>query len=63
MQQSRRATPYPPGWEIPAACSIAALTVLALAAHLARAIANLLAGGDWTWTPQDQLVTALRDRS
>lgn len=59
MQQSRRATPHPPGWEIPATCAIAALTVLALAAHLARAMANLLAAGDWTWTPQDQLVTAL----
>lgn len=59
MQQSRRATPHPPGWEIPVACVLAALTVIALAAHLARVIANLLATGRWTWTPQDQLVTAL----
>lgn len=59
MQQSRRATPHPPGWEIPAACVLAALTVLAMAAHLARAVANLLATGSWAWTPRDQLVTAL----
>ncbi|HMM94026.1 hypothetical protein [Phycicoccus sp.] len=59
MQQSRRATPHPPGWEISAACAIAALTMLALAAHLARAVANLLATGRWTWPQQDQLVTAL----
>ena len=59
MQQSRRSTPHPPGWEIPAACLLAVLTALALAAHLARAVANLLATGSWTWTPHDQLVTAL----
>ena len=44
MQQSRRSTPYPSTWEIPLGAGMAIVLVLVLAAHAARALANLLAG-------------------
>ena len=59
MQQSRRSTPYPSTWEIPVAAGMAVILVLVLAAHAARALANLLAGAGWTFTPQAELITAL----
>ena len=59
MQQSRRSTPYPSTWEIPVAAGMAVVLVLVLAAHAARALANLLAGAGWTFTPQAELFTTL----
>jgi len=59
MQQSRRTTPYPSTWEIPLGAALAIGGVLVLAAHAARALANLLAGAGWTITGQSQLFTTL----
>ncbi|NHA68773.1 hypothetical protein [Phycicoccus flavus] len=59
MQTSRRTTPYPWTWEIPAGALTAVLLLLVLAAHTARALANGFTGGGWDYTPRDQLFTAL----
>lgn len=59
MQQERRTNPYPWTWEIPTAISGAVLLVMALAVHVARAIANLGAGAGWQLTPRPALFSSL----
>lgn len=59
MQHARRTNPYPWTWEIPTAIIAAVLLVMALSIHLARAIANLVAGGDWQLTPRTELFSSL----
>ena len=59
MQHARRTNPYPWTWEIPTAIIAAVLLVMALASHLARAVANLLAGGGWQLTPRSELFSSL----
>ena len=55
MQRSRRATPYPLTWEVPAAAAVALLLVLALGIQVGRSIANLLAGGGWRFVDRADL--------
>ena len=59
MQHARRTNPYPWTWEIPTAIIAAILLVMALSIHLARAIANLVTGGDWQLTPRSELFSSL----
>ncbi len=59
MQQSRRTTPYPYTWEIPLTATLTVVLTLVLAAHTARALANVFAGAGWDFTPQAELFTAL----
>ncbi len=61
MQQSRRTTPYPYTWEIPLTATITVVTILVLAAHTARTLANVFAGAGWAFTPHTELFTALPD--
>ena len=59
MQHARRTNPYPWTWEIPTAIIAAILLVMALSIHLARAIANLVAGDGWQLTPRSELLSSL----
>ncbi len=59
MQRSRRQDPYPLTWEVPLAACVAVALALVLAAHLARAIANVLAGQPWRWPPRTELFASL----
>jgi len=59
LQRERRANPYPLTWELPLGFGIAALLVLVLAVHPARAMANVMAGGGWDLTPRENLFTSL----
>lgn len=59
MQRARRANPYPMTWEIPLAVVVGVVMTLILGLHLARALANAVAGNGWRFTPQDELFTAL----
>lgn len=59
MQRARRANPYPMTWEIPLAVFVGVVMTLILGLHLARTLANVVAGNGWRFTPQDELFTAL----
>ncbi len=59
MQRARRANPYPMTWEIPLAVVVGVVMTLILGLHLARALANLVTGNGWRFTPGDELFTAL----
>jgi len=48
-------------WEIPLAGVVGVVMTLILGLHLARALANAVAGNGWRFTPQDELFTALPD--
>lgn len=59
MQTSRRTSPYPYTWEIPAAVVTTVLLTLALGAQVGRALANLVAGAGWVWPPPGEVVTSV----
>ncbi len=59
MQRSRRQDPYPLTWEVPLAATVLVCLVLVLAAHLARTLAVVLAGGSWTWPRRTELFSSL----
>lgn len=59
MQRARRANPYPFTWEIPAAVAVTFLLVLSGVVHVARTVANVIAGAGWAWTPRTELFTAM----
>ncbi|GAA3524748.1 hypothetical protein GCM10022234_21930 [Aeromicrobium panaciterrae] len=61
LQQARRTNPYPWTWEIPAAITAGALLVMALALHVARAIANVFAGGTFSFPARAALFSSLGD--
>jgi len=61
LQQARRTNPYPWTWEIPAAIAAGALLVMALALHVARAIANVFAGGSFSFPARAGLFSSLGD--
>ena len=46
-------------WEVPLAVSVAVVLLLALAAHVGRAVANVLAGHPWQLPPRTGLFTSL----
>lgn len=58
MQRERRRDPYPWTWEIPAAVVVGVVLTVAGGIQLARSLANLLAGGGWTWPAADTEVFA-----
>jgi hypothetical protein len=49
MQRERRRDPYPWTWEPPAAAAACLLLLVVVGIQLGRAVANMLAGGGWTW--------------
>jgi hypothetical protein len=49
MQRDRRRDPYPWTWEVPALAIGTILLVIVSGIQLGRSIANLVAGGGWTW--------------
>ena len=49
MQIERRKEPYPWTWEIPAAVAVGMGLLGVAGVHIGRALANLIAGGGWTW--------------
>lgn len=53
MQRDRRRDPYPWTWEIPAAGALAGFLLVVVSVHLARGVANLIAGAGWTWPATD----------
>lgn len=55
MQRSRRTTPYPLTWEIPAAAVAALLLVLVLAVQIGRSTANLIVGAGWRFVDRTDL--------
>jgi hypothetical protein len=59
VQRSRRTDPYPFTWEIPLAIVVAFVLMLVLGVHIGRGIANLVAGGGWTWPDETQLFRSL----
>jgi len=59
LQADRRHDPYPFTWEPPVAILAGWLLLAALGVHLARAIANITAGGGWTWPAGRALFTSL----
>jgi len=61
LQQARRTNPYPWTWEIPAAIAAGALLVMALALHAARALANVFAGGTFSFPARAGLFSSLGD--
>jgi hypothetical protein len=58
-QRSRRHDPYPWTWEIPLVTVLALLVLIIFGAHLGRAIANLLAGSDWSFPNRVDLFSSL----
>jgi hypothetical protein len=58
-QQSRRRDPYPWTWEVPVGVVLVILLVLAGGVHLGRAIANVLAGAGWSFSPLVDLFSCL----
>lgn len=61
MQTSRRSTPYPWTWEIPAAALTTVSVLLVLAVHAGRTLANGTSVGEWAFTPREGLFTSLPD--
>lgn len=59
MQTSRRRTPYPWTWEIPAAALTLVSVLLVLAVHAGRTLANGTSVGEWAFTPREELFTTL----
>lgn len=49
MQRQRRRDPYPWTWEPPVLAITVVLLALTVGIQLGRMLANLLAGGGWTW--------------
>ena len=58
-QLSRRRDPYPWTWEIPLVTVLAILVLIIFGAHLGRAIANLVAGSDWSFPNRVDLFSSL----
>jgi hypothetical protein len=58
-QRSRRHDPYPWTWEIPLAVILPILVLISFGVHLGRAIANVLAGGDWRFPSRVDLLSSL----
>src|SRR5215217_7204428 len=58
-QRSRRQDPYPWIWEMPLAVFLAVLVLISIGVHLGRAVANVLAGCDWTFPSRVNLFTSL----
>lgn len=61
MQTSRRSTPYPWTWELPAAALTLVSVLLVLAVHAGRTLANGTSVGKWAFTPREELFTTLPD--
>ncbi len=61
MQTSRRSTPYPWTWELPAAALTMVSVLLVLAVHAGRTLANGTSVGEWVFTPREELFTTLPD--
>ena len=59
LQADRRHDPYPYTWEPPVAILTGWLLLAALGVHLARGIANGIAGAGWTWPAGRALFTSL----
>lgn len=59
MQNARRKDPYPWTWELPAAIVSAILIILVFGIHIGRCMANLFAGGGWTWPAREELFRSL----
>lgn len=49
MQRERRRDPYPWTWELPVAAAVLVAVVIVAGIQLGRTVANLIAGGGWTW--------------
>jgi hypothetical protein len=58
-QRSRRHDPYPWTWEIPLVTVSAILVLIIFGAQLGRAIANLVAGSDWSFPNRVDLFSSL----
>jgi hypothetical protein len=58
-QRSRRHDPYPWDWEIPLVTVLAMLVLIIFGAHLGRAIANMVAGSDWSFPNRVDLFSSL----
>lgn len=59
MQRERRSTPHPFGAETTLAIVVAIVLAMVWAVHLARAIANLLAGAGWQMPSVNESITSL----
>ncbi|MGB6020872.1 MAG: hypothetical protein WBG89_00950 [Ornithinimicrobium sp.] len=59
MQQDRLKNPHPWTYEIPLAIVLTLVLLTVLGVHAGRAVANLLAGGDWGWPPATELFASL----
>jgi hypothetical protein len=59
MQSARRINPYPWTWEVPVAAVTLLLAVMTVAAHGARAVANVFAGGDWEVPARARLFSSI----
>ena len=58
-QRSRRHDPYPWTWEIPLVTVLAILVLIILGVHLGRAVANVVAGSDWSFPNRVDLFSSL----
>src|SRR5688572_24733605 len=58
-QRSRRHDPYPWIWEIPLVTVLAILVLIILGVHLGRAVANVVAGSDWSFPNRVDLFSSL----
>jgi hypothetical protein len=58
-QRSRRQDPYPWTWEILLAVILPVLGLISFGVHLGRAIANVLAGCDWSFPGRVDLFRSL----
>jgi hypothetical protein len=58
-QQSRRHDPYPWTWEIPLVAVLGVLVLIILGVHLGRAIANVVAGSNWSFPNRVDLFSSL----
>lgn len=59
LQLGRTKDPYPFTWEIPAGVIAIWLLLASIGVHIGRGLANLTAGGGWTWPPGKALFTSL----
>jgi hypothetical protein len=58
-QRSRRHDPYPWTWEVPLVTVLAILVLIIFGAHVGRAIANVVAGSDWSFPNRVDLFSSL----